>query len=424
MELYLSPQVVGKGKKGRTACGSAAYRSCSKIYDNNGRRHDYRHKKGYVMGGVELPEGAPEELRDRQTLWGRHEPKDIRKDAELFREIVLAFPNVLDYVACAAVLRQLSAILTEKGMCVQWDIHDTTKRGKRNLHAHLMITMRTLQRDGTFGNKDRSWNKYNGGLNIANLLRPEAARLMNEELEKIGSEERIEHESFKKRGIDRIPTVHVGLAGTAIAGRGETSYRKKLNDAIRELNAEHMTYVERVEKLREKRAAIDRHLYSEMEDKPGIHDIIDSYDSFTMTSKEISASKGKLQERIEESYQVIREAGAQIYDLRKEKKQTDKLRYALQLFKHLAGEKDLTDEQKEKLAWATGYLRWANGKDPTMEEVMLQIEEVRELNTQRCIALSGATKRRDDAYEDIKAARHTMREIGQEQWRRSRGIYR
>lgn len=247
MELYLSPKVVGKGPKGRTACGSSAYRSCDRIIDNTGHVHDYRHKGGYVTGGIELPAGAPEELRNRQTLWSRHEEKDVRKDAELFREITVALPNELDYEASASVIRQLAKPLTDRGMCVQWDIHDTTKEGQRNLHAHLMVTMRTLQPDGTFGNKNRSWNRYNGGLNVADLLRPEAARLMNEELARIGSSERVEHESFADRGIDKIPTKHMGVEATAMERKGIKTNKGRRNRYIEWLNQIHAENLRQVE---------------------------------------------------------------------------------------------------------------------------------------------------------------------------------
>ena len=247
MELFLSPKVVGKGPKGRTACGSAAYRSCSKIIDNDGRTHNYRNKRGYVTGGIELPTGAPEELLDRQTLWQRHERKDIRKDAELFREVTVALPNELSYEASVDVVRGLAKPLTDRGMCVQWDIHDTTKKGQRNLHVHMMVTMRTLLEDGTFGNKERSWNKYNGGLNIADLLRPEAARLMNEQLEAIGSSDRVEHESFADRGIDKIPTKHMGVAATAMERKGIKTNKGRQNRYIEWLNQIHAENLRQVE---------------------------------------------------------------------------------------------------------------------------------------------------------------------------------
>ena len=239
MELCMIPKVVGKGPKGRTACGSSAYRSCDRLVDNAGNVHDFRKKGGYVMGGVELPAGAPEELRNRQTLWSRHEKRDIRKDAELFRDIMITMPNELSYLAVARVARSLAGLLTEKGMCVQWDIHDTTKDKQRNLHVHLMVTMREILPDGTFGNKNRSWNRYNGGLNVAELLRPEAARLMNAELEAIGSSDRVEHESYADRGIDKIPTKHMGVAATAMERKDKKTNKGNQNRYIDWLNKIH-----------------------------------------------------------------------------------------------------------------------------------------------------------------------------------------
>lgn len=252
MELHLEAKVIGKGLKGRTACGSSAYRSCDKVIDNTGRVHDYSHKGGYVTGGIELPAGAPEELRNRQVLWSRHESKDIRKDAELFREVTTALPNEIDYSAAERVAKGLSKKLTDKGMCVQWDIHDTNKNGQRNLHLHMMLTMRELLPDGTFGNKNRTWNKYNGGLNIANMLRPEAARLMNQELEAIGSSEHVEHKSYADRGIDKIPTKHMGAAATALERKGVETRKGNENRYIDFLNKIHADNLKEAEFYRER----------------------------------------------------------------------------------------------------------------------------------------------------------------------------
>ena len=423
MELHFSAKTVRRNENGRTACASAAYRSGSIMIGNDGEIHDYTHREDYVTGGVLLPAGAPEELLDRQVLWSRHEAKDIRKDSQLYRDIDFSFPNEFSYETCQRVIHLLAQPLLDKGMCLQWDIHDKTVNGQRNLHAHLMITMRTLLADGTFGNKDRSWNKYNGGLNIAEELRPEVARIMNEELEAMGLPERVEHESFAKRGIDRIPTTHVGAIATRIVERGGTAYRKAMNVAIKELNSEHLTYLKRIEELRTRRAIIEHNLFADVANR-SLEDMMAASRSEKEYQVEQRASNAELREQIDEHYRTIREAGAQIYDLRKEKKQVDNLRYALQLFKNLHGDQNLTEDQKQKLAWATGYLRWATGNEPSMSDVVEQIEHVRELNTERCIALSKAVQRRDQAYSSIDELRKEIKENSKEKWLQSRGVYR
>ena len=268
MELHLSPKVVSKGPKGRTACGSAAYRSGSKIVDNNGVTHDFRNKKERVAGFVALPKNAPEELRDPQTLWQRHEKNDIRYDAQLYRDIEVAVPNELSYAAALRVGAGIAESLTELGMCVQIDLHDKytyeDKEGNkvslkrmipgenytevRNLHLHLMVSMRELLLDGTFGNKNRSWNKFNGGLNLADLLREKAASLMNEELREIGSEVFVEHKSFAERGIDKIATKHVGVAANAMEAKGIVTDREENRRYIEWLNEIHSVNVKNAQK--------------------------------------------------------------------------------------------------------------------------------------------------------------------------------
>ena len=284
MELHLEVKVIGKGAKGRTACGSSAYRACDQIVDNAGEIHDYRRKGGHVSGGVELPANASEELRDRQTLWRRHEEKDRRKDAELFREVVVALPNELSQSGAERVMKGIAAEATKLGMCVQWDIHDVSRfedlNGKhvtkknlkkgveykeiRNLHGHLMLSMRELSEDGrSFGKKNRSWNKYNGGLNLPELLRPVAAKLMNEELAAIGATKVIEHEKYADRGVDQSPQQHMGVAATAMERRGVATNKGNRNRYIDWLNRIHAENLRQVESQLTKKSLQDLINYAE-----------------------------------------------------------------------------------------------------------------------------------------------------------------
>lgn len=406
MELHLSPKVVNKGPRGRTACGSAAYRSCSRIVDNNGIIHNFKRKAGYVTGGIELPAGAPSELRDPQTLWQRHEAKDVRKDAQLFREIEMAFPNELDTEAQIRIIKSLMQPLVDQGMCYQWDIHNAKKKNKpENKHVHIMLTMRELNADGTFGNKVREWNRFNGGMNIADLLRPEAARLMNVELQAIGSAERVEHESFESRGIDRVPTKHVGVAGIAMEQRGELSYRAEMRRITQELNNEHITYVERMKRLREARATLHNAISQRDGERASLFDKINSAEKIASetASEEIKESV------LEDVYQEIKQCNQQIYDLKREKKQNEKLNKALHLMKNLAGDPDLTEEQIKQLNWAYGYLKWAGLSDEELKPkaVYQKIDELREDNVARCLEISAAEQRKFKDLERIKQIKTT-----------------
>lgn len=422
MELYLDVRAIGKGEKGRTACGSAAYRCCGKIIDNDGRHHNYYNKGGYVAGDVLLPAGAPEELRSRQTLWQRHDAKEIRKDAQIYREVIVALPNELSDEACMSVVTKLISPLIEMGMCGQVDIHNAHPKDRReeennahpeNKHAHVMLTMRELLSDGTFGKKNREWNKYGGGVNLADALRPEAARLMNEELRKIGSDKMVEHESYASRGIDKIPQIHVGVAGIGIDRRGETSYRKQLNDVIQALNKKHLSYVERIQRLRDARAELSANFAAKANEKRSLFDQIAAGEDLTQTTI------AEQQAAIDRDYQEIQECNQRIYDLRKEKKQTDKLRKALYTYRNLAGDQNLTQEQEEQLQWARGYICWATKEEPSVERVEDLIETVRENNTQRCLDLAAAEKSKKDAFNEIAAARSIVSELRREEYRKN-----
>ena len=60
---------------------------------NHMPHHDFTNKAGVVHSEVMLPEGAPERLRDRETLWNEVEATEKRKDAQLAREVEFAIPR-------------------------------------------------------------------------------------------------------------------------------------------------------------------------------------------------------------------------------------------------------------------------------------------------------------------------------------------
>ena len=136
--------------------------------------------------------------------------------------------------------------LRAKGMVVQWAIHDVEEDGVRNFHLHWMASMREASKDG-FGKKNRAWNKYNGGLNIPELLRPRVAAILNRELEAVDSECRYEYESFEKRNIDKIPQRHMGPAATALERKGIKTVNGNRNRYIEWLNQIHAENLRQVE---------------------------------------------------------------------------------------------------------------------------------------------------------------------------------
>src|SRR6202012_3294980 len=94
MAIYhLHVKVIGR-KSGSSAVASAAYRSASRLRDDRlERRHDFFGKRGGVHSELMLPEHAPEAWSDREQLWNDVEAFEVRKDAQLAREVEFAIPR-------------------------------------------------------------------------------------------------------------------------------------------------------------------------------------------------------------------------------------------------------------------------------------------------------------------------------------------
>jgi len=96
MAIYhFSAKVISRAN-GSSALASAAYRSASRLYDQRlDRGHDFTNKSGVIHSEVMTPEGAPEEFRERESLWNEVEAAEKRKDAQLAREVEFAIPREL-----------------------------------------------------------------------------------------------------------------------------------------------------------------------------------------------------------------------------------------------------------------------------------------------------------------------------------------
>ena len=152
MAIYhLEAKVVSRGT-GRSACAASAYMSCSAIYnDYDGVQHDYTRKQGLVWEQVFLPDCAPAEWQDRAVLWNAVEEAEKTKDSRLAREFVVALPIELGKDEWVDLLSKfIQEQFVDEGMCADVAIHDTDGH---NPHAHIMLTVRPLNENGTWQHK-------------------------------------------------------------------------------------------------------------------------------------------------------------------------------------------------------------------------------------------------------------------------------
>lgn len=149
MAIYhMESKIVSRGM-GRSVAAASAYMSCSRLYnDYDGIQHDYTRKQRLIWQDVFLPPQAPQEWRDREQLWNAVEAAEKTKDSRLAREIIVALPVELEpdeqiALTSAYISQQFAA----DGMCADVAIHDTDGH---NPHAHILLTMRPLNEDGTW----------------------------------------------------------------------------------------------------------------------------------------------------------------------------------------------------------------------------------------------------------------------------------
>jgi ATP-dependent exoDNAse (exonuclease V) alpha subunit len=88
-------------------------------------------------------------------LWNEVEEKEIRKDAQLAREIEVALPRELTLEEQKELVREYAQEqFVDQGMIADLNIH----HHKDNPHAHIMLTTRRVTEEG-FAEKVRDWKK-------------------------------------------------------------------------------------------------------------------------------------------------------------------------------------------------------------------------------------------------------------------------
>ena len=231
MAIYhLHVKVIGR-KSGSSAVASAAYRSASRLRDERlDRSQDFSSKRGVIHSEVMLPENAPRAWSDRQRLWNDVEAFEIRKDAQLAREVEFAIPREMTQAQGIELARDFAqAEFVDRGMIADLNVHwDMAEDGSPKPHAHVMLTMRAVDENG-FGPKVRDWNRTE----MVERWRERWAELANERLAELDIDARIDHRSFERQGIALEPQSQIGAPAQRIEGEGaETADRAELHREI------------------------------------------------------------------------------------------------------------------------------------------------------------------------------------------------
>jgi Ti-type conjugative transfer relaxase TraA len=239
MAIYhLHVKVIGR-KAGSSAVASAAYRSGSRLRDERlERSHDFSAKRGVVHSEVLLPENAPAVWKDRERLWNGVEAFEVRKDAQLAREVEFAIPREMSEAQGIELARDFAGgEFVDRGMIADLNVHwDMAEDGSPKPHAHVMLTMRAVDENG-FGPKVRDWNRTE----MVERWRERWAELANERLAELDIDARIDHRSLEAQGIALEPQSQIGapakgIEDRRIEGQGIEADRAEMHREIARVN--------------------------------------------------------------------------------------------------------------------------------------------------------------------------------------------
>ncbi len=239
MAIYhLHVKVIGR-KVGSSAVASAAYRSASRMRDERiDRVQDFSNKRGVVHSEVLLPDGAPEQWSDRERLWNDVEAFEVRKDAQLAREVEFAIPREMTQTQGIELARDFARDqFVDQGMIADLNVHwDIGEDGMPKPHAHVMLTMRSVDENG-FGQKVRDWNRTE----MVERWRERWAAHVNERLAELDIDARIDHRSLEAQGIGLEPQSQIGAPAQRIEGEGiEAADRADMHREIARNNGDRI----------------------------------------------------------------------------------------------------------------------------------------------------------------------------------------
>lgn len=278
---------IVKRSMGHSAVDKASYISRSVLHSEyDGMYYRPKYHEDLVHSEISLPENAPEKYKDRETLWNSVELAEKGKKAQLARMLKASLPNEWTYEMAVETVRDyVDRNFVSQGMCADWAVHDSVNaQGQRNLHIHVLLTMRPLTQDGKWGakqrkvytldengNKIRNWNgkgykcttEFTTDWNDrkkGKQWRKDLADTINAVNKQAGIGGHWEYRSFKELGIERESTVHLGSGAESFERKGMRSDRGNINREIMEQNrlledAEN-AYKEAVKKADELRAAL------------------------------------------------------------------------------------------------------------------------------------------------------------------------
>lgn len=405
--FHFAVNIISRGK-GKSAVASAAYISGEKIKNEwDGVTHDYTRKSGIIHKEILLPKHVPKEYYDRTTLWNSVEMIEKNSNAQLARNFIIALPKELNFEENTKLIEEfVREHFVSRGMIVDFALHNETKEGNQNIHAHIMTIVRPINLDGTWGQKSKKEYLFDGNgepiltksgqqktrkieltdwndKGNVEKWREGFSKLCNEYLERNGKEKRVDHRSFKRQGLDQIPTIHLGAAASALENKGIKTEKGDINREIKKQNALMKTIKAEVLKLKSWLSSFS-------------NQIQEKYDQYKQAKKEEYENKSELFNLYEylSFYQDMQEVKRQ--GLNNYAKQ-NKTRYDLKKFS--SGVNYLSDNKLKTIAGLHTKIESLKAENrQAFKKIKDKSERIENLN--KCFAYANIIKETQTIYNE------------------------
>ena len=314
--MFVRAQVISRGA-GRSIVSAAAYRHRARMMDEQaGTSFSYRGGAAELKHEeLALPDKVPAWLRiaierksvagTSEALWNAVEAFEVRADAQLARELIIALPEELTRAENIALVQEfVRDNLTSQGMIADWVYHD--KDG--NPHIHLMTALRPLTDEGFGPKKVPVLGEDGEPLRVVTPDRPNGkivyklwagdketmkawkigwAETANRHLALAGHDIRLDGRSYAEQGLDGIAQKHLGPEKAALARKGVEMYFAPADLARRQDMADRLLAEPA---LLLKQLANERSTFDEKDIAKALHRYVDDPEDFANIRARLMAS--------------------------------------------------------------------------------------------------------------------------------------
>lgn len=222
-------RVTNINRATKNIIASASYRSDEALYsERTDEKIKFRNHTVKPESMILTPQHAPEWTKDRQRLWNEVDKVEKNnaktKNPRLAKEVLLSLPNDFDREVQTELTKDfIKSEFVDKGMVADISIH---RDDMNNPHAHVLLTQRPFNSDGTWGKKTKTRTRYDeNGHAILNKngnkvrkqerfadfdfkeIRKHWELKLNQYSEREQSLRRYDSRSFEDQGLDKIAEI-------------------------------------------------------------------------------------------------------------------------------------------------------------------------------------------------------------------------